>query len=178
MKEILVGLLVVIILGGLCVVGKGISVYNTSVDFTTKIEAKQKANEADFDAMWKKISQVSQVSDKYKDGLKEVLASYTNGRKKESDQLLMDWTKEAIPTFDSSIYKQINNVITSSRDDFANSQKVLIDIQRQYNNFIRKFPNNIYCSILNIKEVEIKVVTSSKTENAFNTGKEDDVKLQ
>ena len=85
--------------------------------------------------------------------------------------------KEAVPTFDSSIYKQINNVITSSRDDFTKNQEILIDLSRQHQQFIQKFPNNVFCAILGIKEIEIKVVTSSKTEEAFNTGKEDDIKL-
>ena len=177
MKEILLGLLLLILLSGVCIFGKGVSVYNTHIDLKTKIEAQQKSNEANFDAMWKKINQVAQVSDKYKDGLKEVLMSYTQGRKKESDQLLMDWTKEAVPTFDSSIYKQINNVIVGSRDDFFNNQKILIDLSRQHNQFIQKFPNNLFCGILNIKEIEIKVVTSSNTEKVFETGKEDDIKL-
>lgn len=177
MREILIGILVIILLGTLCVFGTGVNVYNTHIDLKTKIEAQQKSNEANFDAMWKKISQISQVSDKYKEGLKEVLMSYTSGRKKESDQLLMDWTKEAIPTFDSSIYKQINNIVVSSRDDFFNNQKILIDLSRQHNQFIQKFPNNLYCGILNIKEIEIKVVTSTKTDKAFETGKEDDIKL-
>ena len=177
MREFLIGLLIVILLGGICIFGQGVSVYNTHIDLKTKIEAQQKSNEANFDAMWKKINQVAQVSDKYKDGLKEVLMSYTQGRKKESDQLLMDWTKEAVPTFDSSIYKQINNVIVGSRDDFFNNQKILIDLSRQHNQFIQKFPNNLFCGILNIKEIEIKVVTSSNTEKAFETGKEDDIKL-
>lgn len=177
MREFLIGLLIVILLGGICIFSQGVSVYNTHIDLKTKIEAQQKSNEANFDAMWKKINQVAQVSDKYKDGLKEVLLSYTSGRKKESDQLLMDWTKEAVPTFDSSIYKQINNVIVGSRDDFYNNQKILIDLSRQHNQFIQKFPNNLFCGILNIKEIEIKVVTSSNTEKAFETGKEDDIKL-
>ena len=177
MKEIVVGLLVVVLLGSLAVFGKGVSVYNTHIDLSTKIEAKQKDNEANFDLMWKKISQVVQVSDKYKDGLKEVLNAYVEGRKKDSDQLLMDWTKEAVPQFDSSIYKQINNVIVGSRDDFYNNQKILIDLSRQHNNFIRRFPNNVFCGFMNIKPIEIKVVTSSKTDKVFETGKEEDIKL-
>ena len=177
MKEFLIGLLVVVLLGGVCLFGKGVSVYNTHIDLSTQIEAKQKANEANFDTMWKKISQVVQVSDKYKDGLKEVLAAYTSGRKKESDQLLMDWTKEAIPAFDSSIYKQVNNVIVSSRDDFYNNQQLLLDLSRQHNQFIKTFPNNVFCSILNIEPIEVKIVTSTKTEEAFETGKEDDIRL-
>ena len=177
MKEFLIGFLIVVVLGGVCIFSKGVSVYNTHIDLKNQIEAKQKANEAIFDNTWKKINQTVQVSDKYKDGLKEVLLAYTSGRSKGDSQLLMDWTKEAVPTFDSSIYKQINNVITSSRDDFTKNQEILIDLSRQHQQFIQKFPNNVFCAILGIKEIEIKVVTSSKTEEAFNTGKENDIKL-
>ena len=177
MKEFLIGFLIVVVLGGVCIFSKGVSVYNTHIDLKNQIEAKQKANEAIFDNTWKKINQTVQVSDKYKDGLKEVLLAYTSGRSKGDSQLLMDWTKEAVPTFDSSIYKQINNVITSSRDDFTKNQEILIDLSRQHQQFIQKFPNNVFCAVLGIKEIEIKVVTSSKTEEAFNTGKEDDIKL-
>ena len=177
MKEFFIGFLIVVVLGGGCIFSKGVSVYNTHIDLKNQIEAKQKANEAIFDNTWKKINQTVQVSDKYKDGLKEVLLAYTSGRSKGDSQLLMDWTKEAVPTFDSSIYKQINNVITSSRDDFTKNQEILIDLSRQHQQFIQKFPNNVFCAILGIKEIEIKVVTSSKTEEAFNTGKEDDIKL-
>ena len=177
MKEFFIGFLIVVVLGGVCIFSKGVSVYNTHIDLKNQIEAKQKANEAIFDNTWKKINQTVQISDKYKDGLKEVLLAYTSGRSKGDSQLLMDWTKEAVPTFDSSIYKQINNVITSSRDDFTKNQEILIDLSRQHQQFIQKFPNNVFCAILGIKEIEIKVVTSSKTEEAFNTGKEDDIKL-
>lgn len=177
MKEFFIGFLIVVVLGGVCIFSKGVSVYNTHIDLKNQIEAKQKANEAIFDNTWKKINQTVQVSDKYKDGLKEVLLAYTSGRSKGDSQLLMDWTKEAVPTFDSSIYKQINNVITSSRDDFTKNQEILIDLSRQHQQFIQKFPNNVFCAVLGIKEIEIKVVTSSKTEEAFNTGKEDDIKL-
>lgn len=177
MKEVFIGILTIVIIGGFCLFGKGVSVYNTHINLKNQIEAKQKDNEAVFDSMWKKISQTAQVSDKYKDGLKEVLTAYTEGRSKDSNNLLMDWTKEAVPSFDSSLYKQINNVIIASRDDFAKNQKILIDLSRQHNVFIETFPNNVFCAILKIKPIEIKVVTSTKTEQAFETGKEDDIKL-
>ena len=93
MKEFLIGFLIVVVLGGVCIFSKGVSVYNTHIDLKNQIEAKQKANEAIFDNTWKKINQTVQVSDKYKDGLKEVLLAYTSGRSKGDSQLLMDWTK-------------------------------------------------------------------------------------
>lgn len=177
MKEIFIGFLVVVTLAVAAIIGNGIGVYNTHIDLKTKIEAQQQANEVVFDNMWKKISQVAQVSDKYKDGLKEVLLAYTTGRSKGDSQLLMDWTKEAVPSFDSSIYKQINNIVVGSRDDFTKNQQILVDLSRQHNQFIQKFPTNIYCGILGIKPIEIKLVTSTKTDKAFETGKEDDIKL-
>lgn len=181
MKQITVVFLAIftfLIFAGIGIVSNGIGVYNTHIDLKTQIEAQQKANEANFDAMWKKITQVAKVSDEYKNGLKEVLAAYVAGRKKDSENLLMDWTKEAIPTFDASIYKQINNVIVGSRDDFYTNQKLLIDLSRQHNKFIQKFPNNIYCKLLHIEEIKITVVTSTKTEEAFKTGKDDNIELK
>jgi len=177
MKEIGIGIFTIIVLFILCVIGKGISVYNTNISLVNQIQAKQQANEVIFDNMWKKINQTVQVSDKYKDGLKDVLLAYTTGRNKGDSQLLMDWTKEAVPAFDSSIYKQINNVIIGSRDDFTKNQEILIDLSRQQKQFLQTFPNNVYAGILGLKEIEIKTVTSTKTEQTFETGKEEDIKL-
>lgn len=177
MKEFVIGTITIMFIMCICVVGKGINLYNAHITLKTQIEAKQKDNQAIFDNTWKKISQTVQVSDKYKDGLKEVLIAYTDGRSKNSDTLLMDWTKEAVPTFDSSLYKQINNVIISSRDDFTKNQKMLLDLSQQHNRMIQTFPNNVYCMILHIKPIEIQIVTSTKTQETFTSGKEDNIRL-
>lgn len=177
MKYTLIGILAFLVVAGFSVVGTGINLYNQEVQLRNQIVAKQEENKSNFDNMWKKIKQSTNVSDKYKDGLKEVLAAYTDGRKKESSQLLMDWTKEAIPTFDSSIYKQLNNIIVSSRDDFTLNQKELIDLNRQHDVLLDKFPNNIYYRIMGINKINITVVTSTKTDKAFEVGKDDDVEL-
>ena len=176
-KYVLIGILTFLLISGISIVGKGITLYNQEISLRNQIEAKQQENTAHFDNMWKKIKQTVQVSDKYKDGLKEVLASYTSGRKKESDQLLMDWTKEAIPSFDSSIYKQLMNIVTASRDDFTLNQKELIDLNRQHDVLLDTFPNNIYYRVLGIEKIKITIVTSTKTEDAFKTGKDDDIEF-
>ena len=176
-KYVFIAIFTFLVIIGMGIIGKGISLYNQEISLKNQIEAKQQENTANFDNMWKKIKQTAQVSDKYKDGLKEVLSSYTSGRKKESDQLLMDWTKEAVPTFDSSIYKQLMNIITASRDDFNLNQKELIDLSRQHDVLIETFPNNIYYRIMGVDKIDIKVVTSTKTEKTFETGKDDDIEL-
>ena len=177
MRDVGIAILVFIVVGAICFGCQLTSVYNTHISLKNQIEAKQKANEASFDTMWKKIQQVSNVSDKYKQGLKEVLIAYTEGRKEDSKNMLMRWGNEAVPNFDSTLYKQVNNVIVSSRDDFYKDQQILLDLNRQHNEFVERFPNNIFCSILKIEKIDIKIVTSTKTEQAFETGKEDNIQL-
>ena len=177
MQKVLISMVLFVVVFGFVLVGKGISVYNNSVYYQTAIEAKQKDNESVFDNMWKKISQTAQVSDKYKQGLKEILESYVSGRSIDNDNLLVNWTHEAVPNFDASIYKEINNTIIAGRDDFIKQQRILLDLSKEYKKYIRTFPNNIYCTFLGIKEIDIKIVTSSKTEQVFDTQKEEDINI-
>ena len=177
MKEVCIGFLCLVGLFIACIFFNGIGFYNTHITLKNQIEAKQKENEVVFDTMWKKINQTVQVADKYKDGLKLILTAYTDGRNKGNNQLIMDWTKEAVPNFDSSVYKQLNNIIVGSREDFSKNQSILIDLSRQHNQFIQTFPNNLFANILNIKPIEIQIITSTNTQKTFETGLENEIGL-
>ena len=58
----------------------GISTFNTASTLRNQYEMKVKANEAVFDNTWKKINQSVQVSDEYKNALKEVIVGNANAR--------------------------------------------------------------------------------------------------
>ena len=177
MKYTLIGILVLVILFGFGIFSKGVGLYNQEINLKKKIEAKQDENKAIFDNTWKKIKQATNVTDKYKEGFAEVLKAYTSGREVESEQLLVNWTKEAVPNFDSSLYKQLMNIIVSSRDDFTLNQKQLIDLNREHDVLLETFPNNLFYHFLGAKKINITVVTSTKSEEAFETGKEDNIEL-
>ena len=176
-KYVLIAILSFLIITSASIVGKGIALYNQELELRKEITAKQLDNTSQFDNMWKKIKQSTNVTDKYKDGLKEVLAVYTDGRSEGSESMLMKWGAEAVPNFDSSIYKQLNNIIVASRDDFTMNQKELIDLKREHDTLINRFPNNIYYRVLGVTEIQIKVVTSTKTDQTFETQKDDEVDL-
>lgn len=176
-KVILTGLLAVFLVSFVSITGQFIALHNQEVQLRNKIVAKQVENRSNFDNMWKKIKQTSNVSDKYKDGFKEVLVAYTENRKDLSENLLMKWGNEAVPTFDNTMYKQLNNIIVSSRNDFTLHQKELIDLKREYDNLVNVFPNSLYFKAMHTPKLEIKVVTSTKTENAFDTCLENEVNL-
>ena len=96
-----IGVLAVLVVLGGSLISTGVGLYNQEVALKNQIEAKQTENKANFDNMWKKIKQTTNVSEEYKSGLVEVVKAYTEGRKDTSENMLMKWGAEAVPNFDS-----------------------------------------------------------------------------
>lgn len=140
-------------------------------------KAAQHDNEVVFDNTWKKIQTEASVTEKYKDGFKEIYVGMMNGRYgndgNAGKETLMKWVQESNPTFDISLYSRLMNTIEASRDEFTMNQKKLIDIDRQHKTMKATFPNSFI--IGGRPDLEIQLVTSSKTEAAFKTGKDDEV---
>jgi len=174
------------ILGGLflfffvctCIlVGTGISTYNRAQELQNLISAKQKDNTSEYDNMWKKISQVSQVTEKDRSTLMDIFVKHADARTGDGGTPVMNWIKESVPNVSSELFVQLNNTITSSRDKWTMRQKELLDFKREHDNLRTQFPSNVVCGIFGIQEVKVVIVTSSKTEKSFETGKDDDVNM-
>ena len=166
-----------LVLGAITIGTYLVSVYNEQAQIVNRYEMKVKDNSSEFDNMFKKIAQVAQVGDMYKNGLKEVLSAYVNGRKTDSDKLLMNWIKEAVPTYDSVVYRNIQNIVVASRDGWTMRQKELVAIAEVANANIVIFPRNVILGFFGFKKIDPKVITSTRTEKAFETGKDDDFSL-
>jgi len=152
-----------------------VSIMNQEVGLRNTITAKQKDNENEYDAMWKKISQVAQVTNAQKEALKEIFVSHAQARTGNNGGAIMKWVQESCPNVDTTTFNNLQNIITSSRDRFVMRQKELIDFKREHDNLIDKFPSKLICSILGKNKIEIQIVTSTRSDNAFKTGKDDDV---
>lgn len=175
MNKLVIGViigLVVVMIGGMVV-----SYNNQDVMLRTNIKAQQLDNTSVFDNMSKKISQVSQVSVKQMEMLKEIFASHAQARSTGGDNQVMTWIKESIPNVDTTTFNNLQNIIVSSRDAWTMSQRKLIDLKREHDQLLQMFPSNMILAMLGKQPIEITIVTSSKTEKAFATGKDDDVKL-
>lgn len=157
----------------------GVTTYNNAAGLRNLYEAKVKANSASFDNMWKTISQSAQVTDKQKDALKDIFTSYAGARTTggSQDGSLMKWVTESIPNVDTSVYKTLMNTITSTRDGWTMRQLELVDIARQYNEALVQFPTNVFLGAFGFKPIDAKVITSDRTEKAFSSGRDDEVKL-
>lgn len=145
---------------------------NGEVRLRNAIAAQQKSNEAVFDNCWKTVQQIAQVADRYKDGFREVFAGLTEARHYDKGGSLFKWVSESNPAFDPSLYTKLANAIETHRLSFTREQQKLIDLKREHDDIRMTIPGRWFVG--SRPAVEIKVVTSTRTEKTFTTGKDDD----
>lgn len=148
---------------------------NTEIRLRNKIEASQKVNETVFDTTWKIISQQAQVADKYKESFKDIFVGIMDARYSKGDGSLMKWITETNPQFDPSLYTKLANSIEVQRTTFQNEQAKLLDLKREHDDLIGTFPGSVF--LMNRSRITVQIVTSTKTDKAFSSGKDDDIEL-
>ncbi|NPV13153.1 MAG: hypothetical protein HPY57_15405 [Ignavibacteria bacterium] len=115
----------------------------------------------------------------------------------------MKWIQEQNPNFDVSLYKDVMNAISDERTKFKRAQDICTDVSREYSTFIKKSPANwfidneildateyIRYSKNEIKDMNLdlttsevvniltyKPVTSTQTEEIFEKGVDNNVKI-
>jgi len=157
----------------------GIKFHNQEVRLRNLIVNKQTDNKNQMDKMWKNISQVAEVSDEQRKALVEIFTSHAAARTSEGQGRMMAWIKESVPDASptSATYQKLMNVITSERDGFTMRQKEILDFKREHDNLIDVFPGTIYAMILSRNKIDVVIVTSTRTEDAFKSRKDDETQL-
>jgi hypothetical protein len=157
-------------------VGAGIGYRNKEATLRASFTAIQGENKADYDAMWKIIKESFNVAETERATFEKAYTSIMNRPANSNDQPLPGMLLAMgvnPPKIDSGLYKKVQNAIEGQRTNFANDQKQMLDIKREHDTLRTTFPGSIFLG--NVKELEIKLVTSTRTENAFSTGKDDEV---
>ena len=175
-KVITLASVAVLFVLGIIIFSMNISIENTEIELREQTVAQNKKCEAYFDKMWKILKQKAGVTDQYKEAFKEIYPKLIEGRYSQGDGSLMKWVQESNPTFDASMYKDLMKSIEVERTGFFNEQSTLIDMQREHKIYLQKAPNRWFISD-NLKPVEIKVITSAKTDEVYRTGQENDIEL-
>lgn len=148
---------------------------NSEVRLRNAVKAQQEANTTSFDTCWKIIQGQAQVADKYKDSFKEIYVGLMEGRHYDKGGQLMKFITEANPNFDIKLFEKVSNSIEGQRTAFMRDQQKLIDLKREHDNVLTTMPGSFFVG--GRPPVEIKIVTSTKTEKTFETRKEDDVDI-
>lgn len=174
--SVIVSLVVVAILF-VSLVLMGIGYSNTEVELRNQAVAQQKANEVIYDKVWKVIKSKAQVTDKYASDFKDIYGSIMEGRYQgdATDNPAFKWIHEHNPEFSVQMYKDLSDSIEGLRNEFAMVQNRLVDIKREHDNLRMRIPSRFFVG--GRPELEIKVVTSTKTTETFKTQKEDDISV-
>jgi len=173
------------VLGLLTIIGISmyVNINNTEIENRERVIAQQKNCEANFDKMFKVISQLAQIperfADKSKEAFKEIYPQLMNGRYQGDKNSLMKWVTESNPTYDMKavgvLYEKLAVAIESNREEFFIEQQKLIDYKRVHSTYTKKWPNSWFVS--DTSEVKINIVTSETTKEAFKTGEENNIEL-
>jgi len=174
-KYVLIGVGVVLLAVALLIGGMWVSYNNQEIRLRNTINAKSIDNRQEMDNMWKKISQAAQVTDAQKNALKEIFVAHAEARggvSKGGANPLMTWLQESVPHVDTTTFNNLQNIITASRDSWTMRQKELLDLSREHNNALTLFPSSLFVG--GRPKIDVQIITSSRTEETFKTGKDDD----
>lgn len=174
----LIVVLAPLVLGAVMLFSTSISLNNREAALRAQFNAKQQASTVDYDAMWKIISQTAQVPKQYsadfKDAYSGIIQSGSGTDSNAVRSLFAVATGMKPPVLDSSLYRKVQDVIESERTKFANTQKSLLDIKREHDSLRTTWPGTMF---VHTTPLEVKLVTSTKTQKAFETGVDDDTNL-
>lgn len=152
--------------------GMRIGYQNKEVRLRKMIEAKQLDNKNEYDNTWKQISQAAQVTDAQKKALIDIAVQYAQARSDGSNNLMFKAVHETVPNMDASTFTNLQNIILGARNRFSNNQKQLIDYKREHDILLDSPVSGWF--LAGTEKVDIRIVTSSRTENAFDVGIDDD----
>jgi hypothetical protein len=173
--------------------GSAVSWYNDAVALEEATKAQWRDNQNEYDSFWKKVQEIAQVADKYKDDFKGLLVSETQAKfGPEGSKAVMQWFQERQINLDPQMYRKIQDVIESGRDGFKRSQTELLDKQRKFGFHIRSFWGRMWASWYNMPHtlagelappkdidgdgkltvLDYPIVTSAKTKAVFQSGED------
>ena len=151
--------------------------YNQEVDLRTAIEAKQQDNQSEYDNMWKTVKQAAQVTDREAQLIRDVIVGYAGERGGNGNGGLINAVHESVPNVDAKTMSNLQNTVVGLRQNWTMRQKELVDLNREHSSLLRRFPSNVILGMFGCKEIEIHLVTSTRTDNAFESGKDDDTSV-
>lgn len=167
----------VLVAGVIAVAMMAIGANNTANSFDAQVKAQHQNNKNILANYGQKVLEVSQVPEMMRDDLVKVASAAIEGRYgKDGSKAVFQMITEQNPTVDSQVYTKIQQVIEAGRNEFQTSQTRLLDIKQSYETALGSFPQGAFMRFLGYPKVALdtyNIVTTERTERAFEKGKED-----
>lgn len=153
----------------------GVSYKNNEVKLRNQFAAQLKVNESTFDKMWKILQQETQIATKERDSFKETYTEIMEAQSKAGGGSLATFLQSAGVNINSNLFEKLMLSIESQRESFNSNQIKLIQIKNEHDNIRTMFPGSWFVG--NQEELDLRIVTSTRTSETFKTLKDDNVDL-
>ncbi len=179
---VVIGFLVFIVIVILTLTGSYISAKNSGNRAENAIVASHEDMQNILSQYTLKVMEVSQVPAMYKDDLKEIVSGVFTGRYGDNgSQAAFQMISEKNPTLDSSMYKQIQQIMESGRNKYENSQTRLIDTKRAYKDNLGSFWMGAWMGVAGYPKIDLNkydIIRSEQAVETFKTGIDKGIKLR
>lgn len=158
-----------------------ISTSNQEVGLRNQFKQKMDERTAFYDKMWKTINQKGQIAVKNDSSFVKNVNIIMAGRK-DAPNVVMKWIQETNPNANfntvSALYADLSRTIEGQRDGFFMQEKMIQDVVLQHDNIMSKFPSGfILETFMGRTRLVYKPITSDRTDNVIQTGKDNDTKV-
>jgi len=167
----------------LMVVGSYISAANQGNRLEVAISAKYQDNENVYANGTQKVMEIAQVPAMMADDLARVTREAIGGRYgANGSQAVFQMLREQNPQLDASMYRKIQTVIESFRDEFKNSQTQLLDQCRNYETLRGNVWSGFWLNLAGYPKKDINkmctIVTTEKARQTFETKRDTGIQLR
>lgn len=185
-RGVAVGLILGLTFAGFLVVavaGSYISFANQGNRLEVAIKAKYADNENVYASGTQKIVEIAQVPAMYVEDIAKVTTAAISGRYgADGSKAVFQMLKEQNPQLDASMYKKIQQVIESFRDEFKNSQTALLDQCRNYETLRGNVWSGLWLGFAGYPKMDITkmctIVSTDKAAKTFETKRDSGVQLR
>lgn len=176
---IVVGVLVALIV--LCI-GSYISANNHGATMDARLKAKYTDMENVLATGAKKVQEVVQVPDMYRDDFEKIVKADMQGRYGAGgSKAAFQWLKERNLNYDSAVYTKVQQVIAGFRNKFENAQSSMIGVKQLYETDVDSAWLGFWLRMAGKPKValsEYQIISSDFAQKAFEDHKENGLKLR
>ena len=150
-----------------------ISVKNREVELRNSFTAQTQVIEGVYDTMWKTITESYTIADNERESFKETLSEIykSAGDKGSTPSMLFTALGIKAPEPDSSLYKNVQNLLIAKREEFQNAQVRVLSLKVEHDNLRQKFPGSMFVG--DVDPLEYEMISSTQAKEVMETRKDD-----
>lgn len=175
--KIVLSIIAVLVTAVLAVCGVSyVSAANYGASTEARIKAVHANNQNILAQYGQKVAEAAQVTDMARDDISKVVKDAIGGRYGDGgSKAVVQWIKEQNPTVDPALYRKVQQIVESGRNEFQQGQTSLIDVKRSYEANLQFFWRGKWLDAAGYPKIvlaDYKAITTDRAEGAFRAGKE------